>query len=138
MLMTVRFGEESFSAPVYIIADATGIFITIMNDFGIDMGVLEYDGDSVLLDCAIVPEKLKGEYLINEFQNAFYEFDALKENLAGSRVSLVLEQNKEDGSYVRKMYDGKKIIEEVFFLADGKIEINNILRNYKIIFTPSL
>lgn len=128
----VTFGSEAFGAVTYIQADKSGMYIDIMNDFGTSMGTLTYEPGNVDLDCALIPPKLKGEYIINDFQLAFYEEEAVRDNLKKYKLDFVVEKN-EKGETVKSVYSGNKLIEEVLIDA-GSITIRNILRGYSFAF----
>lgn len=136
-LLKGKFGDTSFSLLSYTQIDSQQISLSLFTDFGNDMGSLYYDGNSVILDSAFVPEKLPGEYIVADIQNAFYDFEVLKENYL--KAGLTFEANEEvqrgaDGretSYiVRRVYDGKKLIEEITIL-NNTITIKNFLREYE-------
>lgn len=136
-LLKGKFGDTSFSLLSYTQIDSQQISLSLFTDFGNDMGSLYYDGNSVILDSAFVPEKLPGEYIVADIQNAFYDFEVLKENYL--KAGLTFEANEEvqrgaDGretSYiVRRVYDGKKLIEEITIL-NNTITIKNFLRGYE-------
>jgi len=129
MLLTADMGNQVFSTPVYVAADNSGIYMTILTDFGIAIGNIDYDGDRADMDCPMFPEKLKAVYLINEFQNAYYKAQALKQNLESSK--LIFEESEKDDTIVRTIKSGNKIIEDIV-ITSGSVEINNYLRGYKI------
>ena len=132
-----KFGDTSFSLLSYTQIDDQQISLSLFTDFGNDMGSLYYDGNSVILDSAFVPEKLPAEYIVADIQNAFYDFESLRENYL--KAGLTFEANEEvqrgvDGretSYiVRRITDGKKLIEEITIL-NNTITIKNLLRGYE-------
>lgn len=134
MLLSVEAGDSSFSTPVYVFADTTGIYITILNSFGIDMGTLDYNGESVDLECSLFPSNLKPVYLINEFQNAYYESSSIQRNL--KKAHLVLEVSGDNQNSTRLIKSGKRVIEEIK-LENGNSQITNYLRGYKITLLAS-
>ncbi len=121
------FGSQSFSLLSYTQIDARGINLSLMNDFGTDMGNLFYDGKSVIFDSAYFPKALPGEYIICDIQNAYYDKDALARNFeaAGLKFEISPEENVE----IRKIFDGKKLIEEIT-VSDNEVKIQNLLRGY--------
>ena len=70
-LLNGSFGSTSFNLLSYTQIDATGISLSLMNDFGADMGNLFYDGSQVNVDSAYFPKALPGEYIICDIQNAY-------------------------------------------------------------------
>lgn len=134
MLLTADMGNQVFTTPIYVAADESGIYITILTDFGIAIGTIEYDGFSAYMDCPMFPDKLKAVYLINEFQNAYYKKEALQQNLTASK--LIFEESEKDDTIVRTIKSGNKIIEDIV-ITSGSVEISNHLRGYKITLLKS-
>ena len=123
-LLEGTFGDTSFTLLSYTQIDATGISLSLMNDFGSDMGNVFYDGNNVVFDSAYFPKALPGEYIICDIQNAFYDFVVLEDNYM--RAGLMFEV----GDGFRKVYDGKKLIEEISII-DDTVTIKNHLRGYE-------
>ncbi len=123
-LLEGTFGDTSFTLLSYTQIDATGISLSLMNDFGSDMGNVFYDGNKVVFDSAYFPKALPGEYIICDIQNAFYDSMVLEDNYvrAGLRFEV--------GDGFRKVYDGKKLIEEISII-DDTVTIKNHLRGYE-------
>ena len=86
------------------------------------------------MDCSIFPEKLKAVYLINEFQNAYYKSQSLKQNLEASK--LIFEESKKDDTMVRTIKSENKIIEDIV-ISESSVVISNYLRGYKITLLKS-
>jgi len=127
-LLNGVFGDTSFTLFVYLQADEKGIFMSLLNDFGTDMGSLSYDGISVEFDSAVFPSNLKAEYIICDIQNAYYQFDKLSDNYKAS--GLIFEETTENGEKIRRVISGKKVIEQITF-SGNSIRIQNILRGYQ-------
>lgn len=128
------FGDENFSLLVYFQSDYTGIFMALLNDFGTDMGNITYDGNYVEFETTVFPQNLKAEYIIADIQNAYYKTDAVRANLEGAKLKFT--EEKVDGITVRKIFSGKKLIEEIK-IEDSTIIITNHLRGYEYILTVS-
>ena len=132
-LLEGSFGDTSFTLLSYTQIDATGINLSLMNDFGTDMGTVSYDGSKVVFDSAYFPKNLPGEYIICDIQNAFYDIPSLKENYKNAgltfEATLIL---GETGTpvLIRRIYDGKKLIEEISII-DDTVTIKNHLRGYE-------
>ena len=118
------FGETSFTMLSFTQIDKNEISLSLINDFGTDMGHLFYSGEHVSFKSAFLPSKLPGEYIVAEIQNAYYDEKVLQENY--SKAGLKFDCETEG---VRKIYDGKKLIEEIYISAD-KVKIINYLRDY--------
>lgn len=131
-LVEGSFGNDSFSLLGYMEIVPEGIFISLLNDFGTDMGSLSYDGNEVLFESAYFPKKLKGEYVISDIQNVYYNVDSLKTNYSNSGLIFTCEN---DGNIeTRKVMSGNKVIEEI--TKNGNIVLlKNYLRGYEFKLT---
>lgn len=129
-LLNGSFGDAEFSLMSYTQIDSTGISLSLMNDFGTDMGNVFYDGEKVVFDSAYFPKQLPGEYIIADIQNAFYDSTVLKRNYEKS--GLIFEEEINENSTIRKIIDKKKVIEEIR-IEEKSVSINNYLRNYKYV-----
>lgn len=123
-LLNGSFGNTSFSLMSYTQIDATGISLSLMNDFGADMGNVFYDGHQVIFDSAYFPKALPGEYIICDIQNAFYDEAALRKNYESAGLRFEVENG------FRRIFDDKKLIEEISIL-ENTITIKNLLRGYE-------
>jgi len=122
------FGSQSFSLLSYTQIDAKGINLSLMNDFGTDMGNLFYDGKSVIFDSAYFPKALPGEYIICDIQNAYYDKDELRKNFEAAGLKFVV-TTEENAVEIRKIFDGKNLIEEIS-ISQNEVKIQNFLRGY--------
>ena len=132
-LLNGSFGDTGFSLMSYTQIDATVISLSLMNDFGTDMGNVFYDGTKVIFDSAYFPKALPGEYIICDIQNAYYDKAALQENYEGAGLRLEVWPAAVDEAGVQEIrciYDGKKLIEEITIL-ENTITIKNYLRGYE-------
>ena len=148
-LLNGSFGTSSFTLLSYTQIDSSGISLSLMNDFGTDMGNVFFDGQQVIFDSAYFPKALPGEYIICDIQNAYYDEGAVRKNLESA--GLKFEVSREAGSQaadfaggaelagvtdsadlieIRKILDGKKVIEEITILKNT-IKIKNYLRGYE-------
>ena len=133
-LMTFESDSFKFSTQIYVYADKSGFYLTILNDFGIDMGSLNFSDGQIELDSSIFPDKIKPVYLINEFQNAFYQQAALYQNLKNS--SLDLQILEEENCQKRIIKSSKKLVEEIE-ISSSSVVITNHIRAYKITLLES-
>lgn len=134
-LLNGSFGDSSFSLMSYSQIDATAISLSLMNDFGADMGNLFYDGAKVIFDSAYFPKALPGEYIICDIQNAYYDEAALRENYEKAGLEFEVWNgsgyNQAAGvSETRLIKDRKKLIEEISII-DNTVTIKNYLRGYE-------
>ncbi len=132
-LLNGSFGDTSFSLLAYTQIDATGISLSLMNDFGTDMGNLSFDGAKVIFDSAYFPKNLPGEYIVCDIQNAYYDSAVLEENYKSAGLifeDILICWETGTPEEVRKIYDGKKLIEEIS-IKDNTVTIKNYLRGYE-------
>ena len=134
-LLNGSFGNSSFSLMSYSQIDAQGISLSLMNDFGTDMGNVFYDGEQVIFDSAYFSKNLPGEYIICDIQNAYYDEAALRENYEKAGLQFEVWNgsgyNRAAGvSETRLIKDGKKLIEEISII-DNTVTIKNYLRGYE-------
>ena len=134
-LLNGSFGSTSFNLLSYTQIDATAINLSLMNDFGTDMGNLFYDGSQVIFDSAYFPKALPGEYIICDIQNAFYDENYLRMNYEAAGLEFEVWNgsgyNLEAGKNERRLIkDGKKLIEEISII-DDTVTIKNHLRGYE-------
>lgn len=131
-LLNGSFGTTSFNLLSYSQVDATGISLSLMNDFEVDMGNVFFDGSRVIFDSAYFPKELPGEYIICDIQNAYYKKEILEMNYKSA--GLLFEETKlsdsQEMQVIRKISDGNKLIEEITIL-ENTITIKNFLRGYE-------
>lgn len=131
------FGKNDINATIYLQADSSGISILLLNDFGIEMGSIYYDGAVCELESQILPEKLKPEYIILDFQNAYAEPEALeshykKYGLEFSR-KLKTSESGDSASKIEERIVSKKGNTIAVIQSDEEkrtVTIQNKLRNY--------
>ena len=138
-LLNGRFGTQEFTLITYFQLDSNGIFITLLNDFGTDMGSASYDGNTVQFDSPVFPKNMKAEYIIADIQNAYYDFEELKANFEKS--GLIFEEkvyeDKGDNPHVTRLIkNNKKVIEEIT-ISEKSIRIQNYLRGYEYNLTQA-
>lgn len=126
--LEIKMNDSSLFLLVFLQADENIIFADIMNDFMISMGTLQYDGSTIEFDCPAFPASLKPEYILNDLQNVYYKTSALSKNLAASK--LIFEEETDSSTKIRRIKDGKKVIEEITF-EENTVIIKNVLRKYE-------
>lgn len=121
----------------YLKLDKKEISVCLLSTFGVDIGFLSYDGKSVKFESHFFPDSFRAEYIVADFQNAYYDFDVLKANYSAAGLSF--EEKKTSTSITRTIHDGKNLIEEIEISLKKKkisrIKIRNHLRNYTYIIT---
>ena len=127
-LFTGSFGEQTFSSLAYIQADQGGIDITLLNEMGMDMGKLGYDGKNLSFSSPYFPKDVRAEYMVLDIQNAYYDVSALKKQYDASGLAFSCEHL--GGKEIRRVLDGDRIVEEI--VKDGNaVTITNFLRGYR-------
>ena len=132
-VFSADFGSQSLSALSYFFSDPSEMSLTLLSDFGLDVGHLNYDGNTVDF---VLPVKapIKGEYVVADLQNVFYPTECLSENY--SAAGLVFEStNMDDGSEVRTISSKSKTVEKITikYSDDGipnEVVLENMLRGY--------
>ena len=127
-LLSGSFGGASFFVQAFMQADDNGIFLTLLNDFGIDMGSMIYTSENLSFTSTMFPKSLKPQYIAIDMQFAFYKPDAIAVALQNAGLDFIVEQT--GGKEVRKIMKGKKCIEEITKTHDA-IQIVNHLRGYE-------
>lgn len=129
-----EFGDNSFSALLYLQADSQKIRILLLNEFGIEAGSIFYDGETAELESDFFPKNLKCEYIILDLQNAYADLSALKNHY--EKYGLDFEEEIFDGKALRKTSKKGETIEEIT-ITESQIVIKNVLRNYKYTLTKA-
>lgn len=131
------FGKNDMNSTLYLQADSSGISILLLNDFGIEMGSIYYDGTVCELESQILPASIKPEYIILDFQNAYAEPEILKAHykkygLDFSRNLKTEESGGASSKIEERIVSKKGKIIEVIQTDEEKrtVTIQNKLRNY--------
>nr|WP_318710513.1 DUF3261 domain-containing protein [uncultured Treponema sp.] len=122
------FGDKSFSMPLYIQADENGLNVSLLNDFGTSVGDLSYAEDAVSFDSPMFSDNAKAEYIVWDIQLSFYKPEEISKCLSKSKLTFTVEDDGE--TEIRKIFDGKELIEEVT-LRNHFVQIKNLLRGYE-------
>jgi hypothetical protein len=134
-MLTGKFGDTSFYIQAYLQADENGLFMSLMNDFGTDMGSLSYTGDRLAFDSSVFPSSLKPQYITADIQFTYYNADAVRSVLNQAGLDFVITK-KDDGVEVRDVMHGNKCIEEIT-KSPGVVKIVNYLRGYEYNLTEA-
>ncbi len=135
MLFNGSFGDTKFSMQAYIYSDDAEMEVVLLNEFGAGMGTLFYADDSVELDSALFPSSLKPEYIVADFQNAFYDAQALKSNYESNGLSFTVAVDSQ-GRELRQILNKGTVIESIEKFG-GVTTITNRLRGYTYILTEA-
>ncbi len=126
-LFTGRYGDQVFSAQVYSVADSQGVSMSFFNEMGIELAQLGYRTDGLSFRSAYLPDSVRAEYILADFQNCYYDAEELKRHYEAVGLSFTCISQK-DREY-RQIADGSIIIEEIE-KAEGRISLTNRLRSY--------
>ena len=130
---TGTFGEKTFASLCYLNADEDGISVVLMNEFGMEMGTLVYDGKSAALNSSLFPKKLKSEYILLDLQNVLYDAEKLSAHYKNYGLDFS-EKVLEDGTVLRELKNKKKLIEKITVTLNKEgarlTRIENLLRGY--------
>lgn len=118
-----NFGKKSFSSMLYLQADSNEIQILMLNEMGIEIGSLFYDGKTCTMESSFFPKNLKAEYIILDLQNAYADSQELKTHY--KKYGLDFAQT---GS-VRNLSKNDTLIEQIT-QQGSTIAIENYLRGY--------
>lgn len=128
-LVEGSFGKNDFSLMAYIEINNEGIFISLLNDLGTDMGTVFFDGNHVIFESLYFPKNLKGEYVISDIQNVYYSVNSLKNNYenAGLNFECYIDENDVETRIIK---NENEVIEQIT-IKGPSILIKNNLRGYE-------
>ncbi len=118
-----NFGKNSFSSMLYLQADSNEIQILMLNEMGIEIGSLFYDGKTCTMESSFFPKNLKAEYIILDLQNAYADVQELKAHY--KKYGLDFAQTGNDRTLSKK----GTLIEQITQQGSTVI-IENTLRGY--------
>ena len=127
-----KFGHKSFpNTMLNLQSDSEGIVILMLNDLGIEIGSIEYNGKSCVMNSSFFPKNLKAEYIVLDLQNAYADAEELKAhyknyNLDFDETSAMINGQE---AKVRRICEKGKIIEQIV-IENSNVEIKNKLRDY--------
>ena len=122
-LISASFQNQDYYFNAWVQADETGMEMTLLNELGVNMGVLAYRDGLIYLSSPVISNVLNPEYIIADFQLCFYDSNLLRS--AFENDGLVFETN-ETG---RLLIDGEDIIIEII-KTKSAVKLTNFLRGY--------
>jgi hypothetical protein len=128
-LIEVSFKGHQFSAQVFVQADTSGVFLTLLNSFGTSMGELDYTPQTLSLESAFFPVHINPAYIIADFQFCYYDACAVAEQLGKSNLRFTVETRDNGGTEIRRIYMYKRCIEEITRKSHF-VQIVNHYHNY--------
>lgn len=119
--MTADFSGTALSVLAYVVADDAGITADLLSDFGSSLGTLEYGEKGIALNSEIFPKDFPPEYVVMDFQNAFYDVTKLQSayEKAHLKFEVSIACGDAETTETRTIYDGKKIVEEIVITTAG-------------------
>lgn len=128
--------EGSYQKQVYYMdvllqADSTSFLLLAFNSFGTQIFELSYDKNGTRYNTGLPIGKMKPEYLIADFQIAFYPAAAVEGMLKAAGLGFSV--TKEGENSVRRVYDGDQILIEAQ-LGPTVSVYRNLLRGYEYTF----
>jgi len=118
-------GQRSYFSA-WVLADENGIDMSLFNELGAAMGELSYREGAASMSSTVLPESIKPEYIVADFQLCFYDPDLLSKALKGCGLVLETENNH------RRVFEGRRLIIEIE-KTSGAVKLVNYLRNYSYI-----
>lgn len=125
---TGSYGGTKMAMIAYTECTTEKISVVMMNDLGIEIASLLYTASGLSLKSSFLPVSAKPEYIVMDFQNVYYNPDALCKLYSAAGLSFTV--CNDDGFEVRTIAEGNTIIEVIEKSPEG-IVITNYLRNYK-------
>ena len=121
--ISASYKGRDFFFNALVIADESGIDITILNELGANLGDLSYRNGEVSFSSPIFPKSLKPEYIVADFQICFYNAFLLQQSLEDCGLFFECTENS------RRVIQGKTIIIEIE-KSSGSVRLVNYLREY--------
>jgi len=126
-LISAYFGGQNHQLSAWVKADDDRIDMTFISEMGATMGELSYRDGVVHFSSPVLPRSFGGEFIVADFQLAFYCAVALRG--AMENIGLFFEET-ENG---RRVFDGETMIVEIE-RSRSLIRLVNHLRGYSMIF----
>jgi len=121
--ISASFMGQSHHFKAWILANETGMDMTLFNDLGASMGDLSYADGVINFSSRVFPRNLRPEYIVADFQLCFYDPVLLRRALEVSGLSLVIEGN------TRRIFEGRNLIIEIE-RTHYQVRLVNHLRGY--------
>ena len=126
------YGEREFSFMIYVLADRARVEMIVLNDLGSEMARIVYADGEVTSSGLVTKAGLSPNYILADFQLAWYREDAVSAGLAAS--GLTCADRREGDLTVREINDGDETIIRIEKRAES-LNFRNILRGYSYTIT---
>ncbi|MDR2741769.1 MAG: DUF3261 domain-containing protein [Treponema sp.] len=130
--ITGNYENHEWVMEAWVQADETQINMGLFNSFGGTLGDLSFRGQEIHFTSGVLPDSLKPEYILADFQFCFYKPEALAAALEDAGLTLVTErQVAGDGGFreTRTIFDGKDRIIDIE-KTPSSVRYTNHLRGY--------
>ncbi len=121
---------QTYYLEAYVRADRERLVMLAFNAFGAKLFEIEHTEQAVRFSSALLPEGVKAEYILADFQLCYFPAAALRRSLG--RAGLLLEERQEDGVLARTVRAEGRVIIEIRRSA-GEVHYRNLLRGYQYI-----
>ena len=121
--ISASYGDNDYFFIAWVKANKTGIDITLLNEFGANMGELSYRDGEVFFSSLVFPGSVKPEYVVADFQLCFYNAQLLRDALKDCGLSI------EDTDTGRRILQKGTVIIEIE-KNSGFVRLVNHLRGY--------
>ena len=121
--VSASYRGRNYFMNAWILADESGMEMTLLNELGAGMGVLSYRDGVIKFSSPVFPENLGGEYIVADFQLCFYDPLLLQKALKECGLTFEASGNS------RRILHGKDLIIEIE-KYNNSIKLTNHLRGY--------
>jgi hypothetical protein len=133
--MEGRYRDETFFLDIFTKASGTGVDIVGLDSMGTQVFDLSYSKQNgIRMDSAFGKGRLAPEYVIADFQFAYYPFEAVRTALTARGAGF--EERDENGARIRLLsWRGREILRII--RESGGLRVVNSLRGYSYTLTDS-
>jgi hypothetical protein len=129
-LIEGSYGGQTYYLEAYVRADRERLLMLAFNSFGARLFEIEQTERTVRFSPGLLPEGVKPEYILADFQLCFFPAAALRRSLGPA--GLRLEERREDGELLRTVRSGAGVIIQIRRGA-GELRYRNLLRGYQYV-----
>jgi len=122
------YGDSTFSFTAYIRADASGLAMSVLNEFGTELAFLAYGPEGIETSGMLSKFGLRGEYILADFQIAYSDPESLESSLRS--LGLEFSVTRSDGLEIREIRSRGALVARVE-KRPGRLLYENALRGYR-------